>query len=113
MNDIEVVDITDYNYWLSISFNSEFLAPGAKAEINIDGKTMEATKLAMKTPTRFTFEVAASHVYLLLLKKDCYPRFIRSENYKSILANAVNPGNVRRRYVNNMNTISDTTTCFL
>ena len=79
---------------------SEFLAPGAKAEINIDGKTMEATKLAMKTPTRFTFEVAASHVYLLLLKKDCYPRFIRSENYKSILANAVNPGNVRRRYVN-------------
>ena len=88
-------------------FNSEFLAPGAKAEINIDGKTMEATKLAMKTPTRFTFEVAASHVYLLLLKKDCYPRFIRSENYKSILANAFNPGNVRRRYVNN------SYTCFL
>ena len=73
------------------------MAPGAKAEINIDGKTMEATKLAMKTPTRFTFEVAASHVYLLLLKKDCYPRFIRSENYKGIMANAVNPGNVRRR----------------
>ena len=64
---------------------------------NINGKTMEATKQAMKTPTRFTFEVAAGHVYLLLLKKDCYPRFIRSENYKSILANAINPGNVRRR----------------
>jgi len=78
----------------------EFLAPGAKAEINIDGKTMEATKQAMKTPTRFTFEVAAGHVYLLLLKKDCYPRFIRSENYKSILANAINPGNVRRRIFN-------------
>ena len=77
--------------------SSEFLAPGAKAEINFDGKTMEATKQAMKTPTRFTFEVAAGHVYLLLLKKDCYPRFIRSENYKSILANAINPGNVRRR----------------
>ena len=29
--------------------SSEFLAPGAKAEINIDGKTMEATKQAMKT----------------------------------------------------------------
>ena len=67
-----------------IFFCSEFLAPGAKAEINIDGKTMEATKQAMKTPSRFTFEVAAGHVYLLLLKKDCYPRFIRSENYKSI-----------------------------
>lgn len=78
----------------------EFLAPGAKAEINIDGKTMEATKIAMKSPSRFTFEVAAGHVYLLLLKKDCYPRFIRSENYKSILANAINPGNVRRRIFN-------------
>ena len=92
--------------WANLNFSvltfyfahsSEFLAPGAKAEINIDGKTMEATKQAMKTPTRFTFEVAAGHVYLLLLKKDCYPRFIRSENYKSILANAINPGNVRRR----------------
>ena len=80
-----------------IYFSSEFLAPGAKAEINIDGKTMEATKQAIKNPSRFAFEVAASHVYLLLLKKDCYPRFIRSENYKSILANAINPGNVRRR----------------
>ena len=35
--------------------SSEFLAPGAKAEINFDGKTMEATKQAMKTPTHFSF----------------------------------------------------------
>ena len=35
--------------------SSEFLAPGAKAEINIDGKTMEAPKHAMKTPMRFSF----------------------------------------------------------
>ena len=35
--------------------SSEFLALGAKAEINIDGKTMEATKQAMKTPMRFSF----------------------------------------------------------
>ena len=89
--------LTANNTITLIFFCSEFLAPGAKAEINIDGKTMEATKQAMKTPSRFTFEVAAGHVYLLLLKKDCYPRFIRSENYKSILANAINPGNVRRR----------------
>jgi regulator of G-protein signaling len=68
---------------------SEFLAPGAKAEINIDGKTMEATKKAMQTASRYTFEVAAEHVYNLLLKKDCYPRFIRSEHYKSLLANSI------------------------
>ena len=30
----------------------EFLSKGAKAEINIDGKTMEETRIAMKTPTR-------------------------------------------------------------
>ncbi len=45
----------------------------------------------MKCPSRYTFEVAAEHVYLLLLKKDCYPRFIRSENYKATLDNAINP----------------------
>ena len=33
-------------------FFSEFLAPGAKAEINIDSQTMELTKQNMKTPTR-------------------------------------------------------------
>ena len=47
--------------------------------------------------TRNTYDKAAEHVYLLLLKKDCYPRFIRSEHYKNLLANAINPGNARKR----------------
>ncbi len=76
---------------------SEFLSPGAKAEVNIDGKTMEATKSAMKTPTRYTYEVAAEHVYTLLLKKDCYPRFVRSDHYKALLANSINPLNQKKR----------------
>lgn len=76
----------------------EFLSPGAKSEINIDGKTMEATKTAMKVPSRYTYEVAAEHVYTLLLKKDCYPRFIRSDHYKALAANSVNPGNQKKRY---------------
>ena len=37
----------DFNILLP---SSEFLSPGAKAEINIDAMTMEATKTAMKTP---------------------------------------------------------------
>ena len=77
--------------------NSEFLSPGAKAEINIDGKTMEKTKQAMKTPSRFTYEVAAEHVYTLLLKKDCYPRFVRSEHYKQLKENSLNPLNKVKR----------------
>ena len=46
--------------------------------------------------SRFTFEEAAGHIYLLLLKKDCYPRFIRSESYKSLLANALKPRNMKK-----------------
>jgi len=78
----------------------EFLSKGAKAEINIDGKTMEETRIAMKTPSRYTYDKAADHVYLLLLKKDCYPRFIRSEHYKNLLAYAINPGSSRKRFFN-------------
>ncbi|XP_050435866.1 regulator of G-protein signaling 11 isoform X2 [Adelges cooleyi] len=76
---------------------NEFLAPGAPCEINIDGKTMEKTHKEMKSPSRFTFDAAAEHVYTLLLKKDCYPRFIRSEHYKNLLANGVQPS-ARRRF---------------
>lgn len=58
---------------------------------------MERTHKEMKNPSRFTFDGAAEHVYTLLLKKDCYPRFIRSEHYKNLLANGVQPS-ARRRY---------------
>ncbi|XKL68419.1 hypothetical protein PGB90_003910 [Kerria lacca] len=69
----------------------EFLVPGAPCEVNIDGKTMEKTQMELKNPSRFTFDSAAEHVYTLLLKKDCYPRFIRSEHYKNLLASGVQP----------------------
>ena len=90
---LQVIYFSSYKtiVYFCVTFSSEFLSPGAKSEINIDGRTLEATKVAMKTASRFTFEVAATHIYKLLLKNDCYPRFIRSENYKTILANAVNP----------------------
>lgn len=74
----------------------EFLAPGAPCEINIDGKTMERVHQEMKSPSRFTFDAAQEHVYTLLLKKDCYPRFIRSEYYKSLLASGIQPSQKKR-----------------
>jgi regulator of G-protein signaling len=74
----------------------EFLAPGAPCEINIDGKTMEKVHQEMKTPSRFTFDAAQEHVYTLLLKKDCYPRFIRSEYYKNLLATGIQPSQKKR-----------------
>ncbi|XP_076477575.1 uncharacterized protein LOC117159933 isoform X4 [Bombus vancouverensis nearcticus] len=69
----------------------EFLAPGAPCEINIDGKTMEKVHQEMRNPNRFIFDSAAEHVYTLLLKKDCYPRFIRSDQYRNTLAAGVQP----------------------
>ncbi|XP_025828974.1 regulator of G-protein signaling 11 isoform X2 [Agrilus planipennis] len=69
----------------------EFLAPGAPCEINIDGKTMEKVHQEMRNPSRFTFDAAQEHVYTLLLKKDCYPRFVRSEHFKGLLAAGVQP----------------------
>ncbi|KAL2723947.1 uncharacterized protein V1478_008460 [Vespula squamosa] len=74
----------------------EFLAPGAPCEINIDGKTMEKVHQEMKNPSRFTFDSAAEHVYTLLLKKDCYPRFIRSDQYRNLLAAGVQPSQKKR-----------------
>ncbi|XP_058800404.1 regulator of G-protein signaling 9 isoform X2 [Phymastichus coffea] len=69
----------------------EFLAPGAPCEINIDGKTMERVHQEMKNPSRFTFDAAAEHVYTLLLKKDCYPRFVRSDHYRNLMAAGIQP----------------------
>ncbi|XP_015438095.1 PREDICTED: regulator of G-protein signaling 7, partial [Dufourea novaeangliae] len=77
----------------------EFLAPGAPCEINIDGKTMEKVHQEMRHPSRFTFDSAAEHVYTLLLKKDCYPRFIRSDQYRNLLAAGVQPLQKKRFFV--------------
>ncbi|XP_049542721.1 uncharacterized protein LOC125955621 [Anopheles darlingi] len=74
----------------------EFLEPGAPCEINIDGKTMERVQQGLKSPSRFAFDSAAEHIYMLLLKKDCYPRFVRSEHYKSLMANAIQPSHKKR-----------------
>jgi regulator of G-protein signaling len=41
-------------------------------------------------PSRFTFEAAQEHIFVLM-KKDPYPRFLRSENYRNLLANALQP----------------------
>ncbi|ELT89740.1 hypothetical protein CAPTEDRAFT_201452 [Capitella teleta] len=68
----------------------EYLAPGAPCEINIDSKTMEGTLQSIKHATRYSFDAAQEHIFLLM-KKDSYQRFLRSEQYKHLLATAINP----------------------
>lgn len=57
---------------------------------------MDCVLKGLKNPTRFTFDSASEHIYMLLLKKDCYPRFVRSEHYKRLLESGIQPSHKKR-----------------
>uniref|UniRef100_A0A8C6ZCX5 Regulator of G protein signaling 11 n=1 Tax=Nothoprocta perdicaria TaxID=30464 RepID=A0A8C6ZCX5_NOTPE len=61
----------------------QFLAPGATRWVNIDSKTMERTLEGIKTPHRYVMDDAQMHIYMLM-KKDSYPRFLKSEHCHSL-----------------------------
>lgn len=68
-----------------------YVKHGSPREVNIDNQTMDKVLEGMKNNSRFCFDAAQEHVYNLLLKKDCYPRFIRSDYYKNLLSNGIQP----------------------
>ncbi|XP_062820483.1 regulator of G-protein signaling 11 isoform X1 [Anolis carolinensis] len=78
------------------SIYQQFLAPGATRWVNIDSKTMERTLEGIKTPHRYVMDDAQMHIYMLM-KKDSYPRFIKSDLYKNLLAEAIIPPETKRR----------------
>lgn len=57
---------------------------------------MESVLRGLKNPSRFTFDSASEHIYMLLLKKDCYPRFIRSDHYKRLIDSGIQPSHKKR-----------------
>ncbi|XP_054991635.1 regulator of G-protein signaling 11 [Sorex araneus] len=73
----------------------QFLAPGAARWVNIDSRTLERTLAGLQRPHRHVLDDAQLHVYLLM-KKDTYPRFLKSELYKTLLADAVVPPETKR-----------------
>lgn len=77
----------------------EFLKPGARCEINIDGATAEKVAEGIKSGSRYALDHAAEHVYSLLLKKDCYPRFIRSDHFQRLLVEGRNVQLKKAKYV--------------
>ncbi|XP_068605066.1 regulator of G-protein signaling 11 [Brachionichthys hirsutus] len=72
-----------------------FLSPGAARWVNIDSKTMDKTLEGIRRPHRFVMDDAQLHIYFLM-KKDSYPRYLKSELYKNMLANAVVPQEARK-----------------
>ncbi|XP_070811514.1 regulator of G-protein signaling 11 isoform X2 [Pituophis catenifer annectens] len=82
----------------------EFLAPSATRWVNLDSKTMEHTLKGIKTPHRYVMDDAEMHIYMLMKKvlklpgrEDSYPRFLKSELYKKLLAEALVPQETKKR----------------
>ncbi|XP_056149051.1 regulator of G-protein signaling 13-like [Lampris incognitus] len=61
-----------------------YIQPGSPREINIDHKTRELIRHHMKTPTTVCFDEAQKIVYGLM-ERDSYPRFLRSDVYRTML----------------------------
>ncbi|XP_073943801.1 uncharacterized protein isoform X2 [Choristoneura fumiferana] len=78
----------------------EFLKPGAPCEINIDGATAEKVAEGLRSGSRYALDHAADHVYSLLLKKDCYPRFIRSDHFQRLLTEGKNVHQKKAKFFN-------------
>ncbi|CAH2086272.1 unnamed protein product [Euphydryas editha] len=78
----------------------EFLKPGAPCEINIDGATAERVAEGIRSGSRYALDHAADHVYGLLLKKDCYPRFIRSDHFQRLLTEGRNVHQKKAKFFN-------------
>lgn len=100
-----------------------FLAPGAARWVNIDSKTMAKTLEGIKNPHRFVMDDAQLHIYFLMKKvqmlegrcpgcpmfrrhlslrcfvfvQDSYPRYLKSELYKNMLAKALVPQETKKR----------------
>uniref|UniRef100_G3PVH2 Regulator of G protein signaling 11 n=1 Tax=Gasterosteus aculeatus aculeatus TaxID=481459 RepID=G3PVH2_GASAC len=65
-----------------------FLTPGAARWVNVDSKTMDKTLKGIRHPHRFVMDDAQMHIYFLM-KKDSYPRYLKSDLYKNLLAKAI------------------------
>ncbi|XP_061550532.1 regulator of G-protein signaling 11 isoform X3 [Phycodurus eques] len=72
-----------------------FLAPAAARWVNIDSKTMTKTLEGIQRPHRFVMDDAQMHIYFLM-KKDSYPRYLKSDLYKNMLARAIIPQETKK-----------------
>ncbi|KAG7487597.1 hypothetical protein MATL_G00025350 [Megalops atlanticus] len=69
-----------------------YILAEAPKEVNIDHQTRELIRGQMKTPSRLCFDEAQNIVYRLM-ERDSYPRFLRSNIYKTLLDSA--PGSIK------------------
>ncbi|XP_074469437.1 uncharacterized protein LOC141754338 [Sebastes fasciatus] len=63
---------------------STYIQPGAPREVNLDSKTRDLTIQLLQAPSHTSLSHAQKRIYSLL-DTDCYPRFLQSNIYLSLL----------------------------
>ncbi|KAK2921449.1 regulator of G-protein signaling 8 isoform X2 [Channa argus] len=66
---------------------STYIQPGAPREVNLDSKTRDLTLQLLQAPSHTSLSHAQKRIYSLL-DMDCYPRFLQSNIYLSLLREA-------------------------
>ncbi|CAG2244572.1 RGS [Mytilus edulis] len=70
-----------------------YLEKGSRSEVNVDSKTLDQVHQNMRSSSesnakaRYVFEPAQEHIYVLM-KKDSYPRYLRSDQFKDLMEKA-------------------------
>ncbi|XP_062291618.1 regulator of G-protein signaling 8 [Scomber scombrus] len=64
-----------------------YIQPGAPREVNLDSKTRDLTIQLLQAPSHTSLSHAQKRIYSLL-DTDCYPRFLQSNIYLSLLQEA-------------------------
>lgn len=61
-----------------------YIQPGSPREVNLDSKTRDLTMQLLQAPSHTSLNHAQKRIYSLL-DTDCYPRFLQSDMYLSLL----------------------------
>ncbi|XP_034017191.1 regulator of G-protein signaling 18 [Thalassophryne amazonica] len=64
-----------------------YIQPGSPREVNLDSKTRDLTIQLLQSPSPTSLSYAQKQIYALL-DTDCYPRFLQSNIYLSLLQEA-------------------------
>ncbi|XP_017292928.1 regulator of G-protein signaling 1 [Kryptolebias marmoratus] len=67
--------------------SATYIQPGSPREVNLDSKTRDLTLQLLQAPSRTSLQHAQKRIYSLL-DTDCYPRFLQSNIYLSLLQEA-------------------------
>ncbi|XP_057684187.1 regulator of G-protein signaling 8 isoform X1 [Corythoichthys intestinalis] len=64
-----------------------YIQPGSPREVNLDSKTRDLTIQLLQAPSHTSLSLAQKRIYSLL-DTDCYPRFLQSTVYLTLLGEA-------------------------